>query len=90
MATFKRQYRYKGLVNDVHVWEITDPFEESVSHLYRLQEEENARVSAYEKLKALGFTDREMATFTNFEFTKGPNNFIVTIPDFPNLINSVQ
>ena len=90
MTNKKREYRYKGLVNDVHVWEITDPFEESVSYLYRLQEEENARASAYEKLKALGFTDKEMSTFTNFEFTKGPNNFVVTIPDFTSLINSVQ
>lgn len=90
MSHKRREYRYKGLVNEVHVWEITDPFEESVSYLYRLQEEEEARASAYEKLKALGFTDREMATFTNFEFTKGLNNFVVAIPDFTSLIDSVQ
>lgn len=90
MANKRREYRYIGLVNDIHVWEITDPAEEEKSYLYRLKEEESARAAAYEKLKSLGFTDREMATFTNFEFTKGTSNFVVAVPDLNSLVNSIQ
>lgn len=89
MANNRREYRYKGLVSDVHVWQVTEP-DGLETYFFRLQEEETARASAYEKLKSLGFSDKEMSAMTNPEFTKGTTNFVVTIPNFSNIIDSIQ
>lgn len=78
MANTRREYRYRGLVNDIHVWDVLEP-DGVEAYFYRSVSQEAARLSAYQKLQNLGFTDSEINAFSTPEFTKGIQNFVVQI-----------